>query len=63
MTDAQIEAIARAYCTKLGLDPDAQEWGPLGGFRPAWRYKTPEIREAIAMREAIDDVLGKDAKG
>ena len=27
MTDAEIEQIARLYCRKLGLDPDAvQEW-------------------------------------
>jgi hypothetical protein len=58
MTDAQIEAIARAYCVKLGLNPDAEGWGPMGGFRPEWRCQVPKVREAIAMHDAIAEVLG-----
>lgn len=60
MTEAQIEAIARLYCRKLGLDPDAgvffveNAWMPDGV--PAWRLKATEAREALAMSEAIAEV-------
>jgi hypothetical protein len=62
MTDAQIEAIARAYCVKLGLDPDERIWSSNGAWIPhgelMWRIKARQVREAIAMRAAIQEVLG-----
>lgn len=74
MTDAQIEAIARAMCEKLGENPDFRGFSQFGGapFHPNWwRYSTRvaqelhnrgkearAVREAVAMREAITEVLG-----
>jgi hypothetical protein len=61
MTDAQIEAIARAYCVKLGLDPDepALITGRSGyraqDYKTQWAMQKPKV---IAMREAIAEVLG-----
>lgn len=57
MTEAQIEAVARAYCRRMGLDPDAQH--------KDWCWKEWEVRielaheayEERAMREALDEVL------
>ena len=70
-----IEAIARAYCKRLGLDPDS-DWGETvehrigksgsveAKFTPAkmWQRYIKDVREAIgpmAMREAIEEVMGK----
>ena len=64
MTDAQIEAIARAYCVKRGLDPDAvlADW-PLW-LRQTRRVRAATSRTALAMRAAIDEVLGNtEGKG
>jgi hypothetical protein len=59
VTDAQIEAIARAYCVKLGLDPDE----PVDG-QPIWHIPVPTVRlhmrpSLVALREAIAEALGE----
>jgi len=59
MTDAQIEAIARAYCVKLGLDPDASL--PNYNDRDSGNYIARWRLHAIAMQEAIAEVLGEKA--
>ncbi len=53
MSDATGEAVARAFCNRMGMDPDEQR----DGFR-LWHYERPRAREAIAMRLAVREVLG-----
>jgi len=61
--DNRIEAVARAYCRRMGLDPDEKTWGESSpgslqcSFRPYWRTMVERAREAIAMQEAIAEVM------
>jgi hypothetical protein len=63
MTAAQIEQIARLYCRKLGLDPDANV--PFSD-RPRWQQYTTDIRRKcaeIAMSDAIAEVRATVTEG
>ncbi len=54
MTDAAVEAVARSFCKRIGLDPDAVPYHD----GPRWlQYRYP-ARESIAMHLAVKDVLG-----
>ncbi len=53
MTEAQVEAVARAFCRELGLDPDEV----LYRYGPRWLFYREDARRAIAMREDLDEVL------
>ncbi len=63
MTEAQVEAVARAYCRRMGLDPDEKggecPWtGQLViSLKPNWETYSLAARHHIAMREALDEVL------
>ena len=61
MTDAQIEAIARAYCVKLGLDPDENIHPVLTVKR--WERLADKVRDHFALQEAIAEVLGEKGVG
>ncbi len=57
MTEAQVEAVARAYCRRMGMDPDAKITGTNCCY---WELHLDAARDAIserAMREALDEVL------
>jgi hypothetical protein len=54
LSDAAVEAVARAFCKRMGLPPDRKMPGDLLG----WEMHTVAAREAIAMRLAVDEVLG-----
>ncbi len=56
MTDAAVEAVARAFCKRMGLDPDAPAYPPL--TRKHWEGWKRQAREAIDMHLAVKDVLG-----
>jgi len=65
LSDATVEAVARAYCKRMGLDPD--EGGCLlpgnpsfdvAYYGPRWQQVAQDARKAIAMRLAVDEVLG-----
>jgi len=60
MTEVEIEAVARLYCRKLGLDPDTVVFSSGGAWIPRgalmWRIKSRQVREAIAMTDAIAEV-------
>jgi len=53
MTDAQIEAVARLYCRKLGLDPDEVQMS----------YFVDDVRNYFAMTEAIAEVRATVTEG
>jgi hypothetical protein len=62
LSDATVEAVARAYCKRIGLDPDemidddiSEDDGPKS---PLWRMWKYNAREAIAMHLAVQEVLG-----
>ena len=59
--DDRIEAVARAWCAKMGRDPDAIHCRFRGAHIPRgvayWRLIATEAREAIAMQEAIAEVI------
>ena len=54
MYDATVEAVARAFCKRMGLAPDRKMPGDLLG----WEMHTVAAREAIAMHLAVQEVLG-----
>ena len=55
LSDANVEAVARAFCKRMGLDPDQR----LFDDGPAiWQRKRDLAREAIAMHLAVKEVLG-----
>ncbi len=54
--DATVEAVARAFCRRMGLDPDELAYPPL--TRKHWEGWKRQAREAIAMRLAIEEVMG-----
>ncbi len=62
--DATVEAVARAFCRRMGLDPDevvSWEWrSPEEPECPVreWECHQDQAREAIAMRLAIEEVMG-----
>jgi hypothetical protein len=56
LSDATVEAVARAYCKRMGLDPDERIRGTLDSLK-WWRY-TDRARAAIIDRLAVDEVLG-----
>ncbi len=65
MSDAAVEAVARAFCKRMGLDPD--EGGCLlpgnssfdvAYYGPRWQQVAQDAREAIAMSLALKEVLG-----
>ncbi len=64
MSDAAVEAVARAFCKRMGLDPDevvGWEWkSPEEPECPVyeWECRQDEAREAIAMHLALKEVLG-----
>ncbi len=66
MSDATVEAVARAFCKRMGLDPDANLVAPLAPVgRDArqrataqWQLFSASAREAIAMHLAVHEVLG-----
>lgn len=70
MTHGEIEAIARAVCEKLGLDPEARaaqaEYDPRGysiSFMVRWQVVARQVREHLAMQEAIAEVRGEKGVG
>ncbi len=65
MSDAAVEAVAWAFCKRMGLDPD--EGGCLlpgnpsfdvAYYGPRWQQVAQHAREAIAMQLALKEVLG-----
>ncbi len=60
LSDATVEAVARAFCRRMGLDPN--DYGKFdlnsrhAGYR--WQFFIVQAREAIAMRLAIEEVMG-----
>lgn len=77
-TDEYIERVARAYCVKLGLDPDEgvqvdfDRYMLVGEFRGRVVYDAPgylwqtyraEVQKALAMRDALAQVAKEDALG
>ncbi len=60
LSDAAVEAVARAFCRRMGLDPN--DYGKFdlnsrhAGYR--WQFFIVQAREAIAMRLAIEEVMG-----
>ncbi len=60
MSDAAVEAVARAFCKRMGLDPD-RDWSAKPGLHdplPYWTRFRQDAREAIAMSLAVKEVLG-----
>jgi hypothetical protein len=53
ISDASVEAVARAFCKRMGLDPD---YG--SGSWKQWLDYRARAREAIAMHLALKEVLG-----
>ncbi len=62
MRDASVEAVARAFCKRMGLDPD--EGGCLlpgnpsfdvAYYGPRWQQVAQDAREAIAMHLALKE--------
>ena len=59
MTDAAMEAVARAFCTRMGLDPDHMAyWHERDCYDFWWSHYSQHAREAIAMHLALKEVLG-----
>ncbi len=60
MSDASVEAVARAFCKRMGLDPDEYGRFDLGSKHPGyrWQFFIVQAREAIAMSLAVKEVLG-----
>ncbi len=63
LSNAAVEAEARALCGRMGLDPDEvrELWDDVhlqiyNG--PLWHDFRRQAREAIAMRLAIEEVMG-----
>jgi CelD/BcsL family acetyltransferase involved in cellulose biosynthesis len=56
MSDAAVEAVARAFCKRMGLDPDITRG--VRGKSPRWRLYETRAREAIVMHLALKEVLG-----
>ena len=54
MRGASVEAVARAFCKRMGLDPDEM----VGLGYPRWIGWREKAREVIAMHLAIKEVLG-----
>ncbi len=54
--DATVEAVARAFCRRMGLDPD-EPWN-MSRENLNWHMKRSQAREAIAMRLSIEEVMG-----
>lgn len=55
MTDEHnLEAVARAFCKRMGLDPD--ELMPME--TPRWQVYRHSARHHIAMHLAVKEVLG-----
>ncbi len=55
MSDATVEAVARAFCKRMGLDPDARLYPDSPQL---WEFRRENAREAIAMHLAVQLVLG-----
>lgn len=57
LSDAAVEAVARAFCKHMGLDPDV--WYRPGDKdqREEWRRHAHKARKAIAMHLALKEVL------
>jgi len=54
--EATVEAVARAFCKRMGMDPDKKATLPNSGARlPLWRHFSMNAREAIAMQLALHD--------
>ena len=66
MRDASVEAVARAFCKRTGLDPDANLVSPLAPVgwdarqttTAQWQVFASHAGQAIAMHLAIKEVLG-----
>ncbi len=57
-TDAAVEAVARAFCKRMGLDPDGWVPGAYDRNLKQWEFRRQDAREAIAMHLALKEVLG-----
>jgi hypothetical protein len=55
MSEAAVEAVARAFCKRMGLDPD-DAWQINLNDR-VWHHYRDRAREAIAMHLAVKEVL------
>ncbi len=57
MSDATVEAVARAFCKRMGLDPD-EGYSPYDhDSTPHWQRCASRAREAIAMHLAVQEVM------
>lgn len=71
MNDAWVEAVARAICEGMGMDPNADDG--VSGFGPQWKQHTELARAAIATlvplvaercaRDATSFLVGDPANG
>jgi hypothetical protein len=63
ITDAEVEAVARAFCKCMGFDPEMfgtyaiTDQGEPRTVK-AWELHTGAAREAIAWRLAVNEVIG-----
>jgi hypothetical protein len=63
ITDAEVEAVARAYCLRMAQDPDGKTnlmttKGVIYWTGPKWEAHKEDARRAIAWRLAVNEVIG-----